>query len=531
MSTCVQCHTPLPDGSRYCPACGADSSDPGSQPHQAAPREQVNTGVSRSGDLFDRLKQNLAGRYEVEELLGRGGMGVVFLALERSLDRPVAIKVLPLELSHDEKFVQRFEHEARTAAKLDHPNIIPIYSVEGKDDLHFFVMKYVTGRPLDEILESGPMPIEATQRILWESACGLGHAHTRGIVHRDIKPANIMIDDAGRTMLTDFGISKALQSASQFTATGQVIGTPHYMSPEQAKGQEVDGRSDQYSLAVVGYRMLSGRLPFEDDSVHTIIYKHIFEPPPDLAGMRKDAPAHVVHALHRALAKEPEERYGTMEEFATAVLPSHPVVAGTASSASLISSGGSLEAATEITTAPPRKKRRRGRSLVLLAVVIAGAAGGTYWVTGGQMSPAASGGDDPAAAVAAAVVDDSVAGQAAPPETTAVRETGTTQVQQPPAEQESVRQDPPQDPGRQQERPVQQPETPRVGWVFVNATPYGTVWINGIEIGDTPLVRHELRPGAYVIEIRREGYRSAVDTVQVTRGNVSRHSYTLIRDQ
>jgi len=251
-----------------------------------------------------------------------------------------------------------------------------------------------------------------------------------------------------------------------------------------------------------------------------------------LAGLRKDAPAHLIHALHRALAKEPEERYGTMEEFATAVLPSHPVTAGTASSASLISSGGSLEAATEITSAPPPKKRRRGRSLALVAVIIAAGAGGTYWVTGGQAESQATGGDDPAA-VAAAMTGDSSAGQA-PPETTTVRDTGTTQVQQPPVQQEPVVQDPPRDEGRrQQERPVEQPrqQTPLVGWVFVNATPYGTVWINGIEIGDTPLVRHELRPGAYVVEIRREGYRTAVDTVQVTRGNVSRHSYTLIREQ
>ena len=470
----------------------------------------------------------MGGRYEVKELVGQGGMGVVFLANERALDRPVAIKVLPLDLSHDEKFVQRFEHEARTSAKLDHPNIIPIYTVESDGDLHYFVMKFVAGRALDEILEAGPMPVDATQRILWEAACSLGHAHTRGIVHRDIKPANVMIDDAGRTMLADFGISKALQTASQFTATGQVIGTPHYMSPEQAKGHDVDGRSDQYSLAVVGYRMLAGRLPFDDDSVHTIIYKHIFEPPPDLQGLRGDAPGYLIHALHKALAKDPADRYATMEEFATAVLPSHPVTADTASSISLLSSGGSLGAATEITVAPPPRKRRRGMSalLALLAVITIGAAaGGTWWVMYGSGGDSSLGGAGPQTPAVAAGLEDSAGGAIAPPESTVTRDTTTTPAG-PPREERT----PPAQNQRPQ-RPVQQPAAPRVGWVTVDARPYGTVWIDGLESGDTPLVRHELRPGRHVIEIRREGFRTSVDTVRVTPGNLVRRSYTLIREQ
>jgi serine/threonine protein kinase len=475
----------------------------------------------------------VGGRYEVKELLGQGGMGVVFLANERALDRPVAIKVLPLDLSHDEKFVQRFEHEARTSAKLDHPNIIPIYAVESDGDLHYFVMKFVAGRALDEILEAGPMPVDAAQRILWEAACSLGHAHTRGIVHRDIKPANVMIDDAGRTMLADFGISKALETASQFTATGQVIGTPHYMSPEQAKGHDVDGRSDQYSLAVVGYRMLAGRLPFDDDSVHTIIYKHIFEPPPDLQGLRRDAPGYLIHALHKALAKDPNDRYATMEEFATAVLPSHPVTADTSSSASLLSSGGSLGAATEITAAPPPRKRRKGMRTLLTLITIGAAAGGTWWVMYGSES--LSGGAEPQIQAAAAGLDDSVGGAITPPESTVTRDTTTQPAPQ--QEEEQAPSDPPrgeQTPAgqnRQPQRPVQQPAAPQVGWVTVDARPYGTVWINGLESGDTPLVRHELRPGQYVIEIRREGFGTSVDTVRVTAGNTVRRSYTLIREQ
>jgi hypothetical protein len=486
-----------------------------------------------SGDMFERLGASVSGRYDVMELVGRGGMGIVFLANERSLDRPVAIKVLPTELAHDEKFVQRFEHEARTAAKLDHPNIIPIYAVESDDDLHYFVMKFVTGRALDEIIESGPLPIDNTQRILWEAACALGHAHTRGIVHRDIKPANIMIDDAGRTMLTDFGISKALQSASQFTATGQVIGTPHYMSPEQAKGQEVDGRSDQYSLAVVGYRMLAGRLPFEDESVHTIIYKHIFEEPPALSGMRQDAPQHVVEALHRALAKDPNDRFGTMEEFATAVLPTHPVTSSM-SSAPVITSGAAIDVATEITPMPPTgpqpvPRKRRGMGVLLTIVALAGGAGGVYWVMSGGGAPGAEVGE-PQAPVAAAVEDTTAA---VTPLDTATAEDTATQVAQTPAPvvQEPEPQTQPPRQTETQRRPAQRPAAPQVGWVTIDANPFGTVWIDGVQIGDTPLVRHELRPGTYVIEVRREGYRTAVDTVRLTASNTVLRRYPLTREE
>ncbi len=501
---CTHCHTPLPDGTQFCPACGVDSSDPGTSPR---------AGMTQTDTLLEQLRVRIEGRYTVEELLGRGGMGVVFLATETSLARPVAIKVLPSDLSHDEKFVQRFEHEARTAAQLDHPNIIPIYSVESVGGLHFFVMKYITGRALDEILEAGKMPVQHTQRILWESACALGHAHTRGIVHRDIKPANIMIDDAGRTMLTDFGISKALQSASQFTATGQVIGTPHYMSPEQAKGLEVDGRSDQYSLAVLGYRMLSGRLPFQDDSVHTIIYKHIFEDPPSLRDLCPEAPEYVVAALNKALAKDPADRFATMEEFATAVLPTHPVTAATSSGSLLSTAGGSLDAATEITTsgARPGKRRRRGLAVVMTLVVLGGGAGGAYWYlsTTGQLDALLGRGGDPAAAMAAASVEDSVAAAAAAPDTAAA-DTGATVPagqQQPTTARQPQQTEPRQQPTTPRPtppRPTQQrPAAPAVGWVTVDASPFGTVWIDGVEIGDTPVVRHELRPGRHIVEVRR----------------------------
>src|SRR5919112_1748006 len=221
-------------------------------------------------------------------------------------------------MSHDPRVIPRFLQEAKTAAKLDHPNIIPIFRVESEAGLVYFVMKYVTGNSLDQLIDQGSVPFDTARRILREAALALGHAHKRGIVHRDVKPANIMLEADGRVVLTDFGISKALDSGSALTGTGNIIGTPHYMAPEQAKGLDVDGRVDQYALGVVGYQLLTGTQPFEGSS-HSILYKHVFEPPPRIFEERPDAPADLCAALERALAKEPERRFPSMEEFAAAL--------------------------------------------------------------------------------------------------------------------------------------------------------------------------------------------------------------------
>src|SRR5882724_11855508 len=312
---CLKCHTPLPDGSKFCLACGADVTGGGT------------LGASTATDgLMQRLQRLVEGKYRVDRMLGKGGMGAVFLAHDLTLEREVAIKVLPPDISMDEQIVKRFQQEAKTSAKLDHTNIIPIYRVESEGGLNYFVMKYIVGTSLEDVLDQRqPLTIDYIQRVLWEAACALGHAHQRGVVHRDVKPANIMFDHDGRVMLTDFGISKALQAASGFTGTGMIIGTPHYMAPEQAKGSTVDGRADEYSLGVVGYRMITGELPYTGDSVHTILYKHIFEEVPSAAAKRSDAPPFLTAAISRALSKEPNQRFATMEEFATAVWPEQPV--------------------------------------------------------------------------------------------------------------------------------------------------------------------------------------------------------------
>jgi serine/threonine protein kinase len=274
-------------------------------------------GSDRS--LSGRLTQALGGSYTLEGEIGRGGMGVVFRAWDERLKRKVAIKVLPPELAFREEVRLRFLREAETAARLTHPNIVPIHSVgEGKDGLVYFVMALIDGEPLSARLKRrGRIAPEETRRILTETADALGAAHAIGIIHRDVKPDNIMLEGSrGRVMVTDFGIAKALSSSTGggLTGTGVAIGTPHYMSPEQAAGdREIDGRSDIYSLGVVGYQMLAGELPFQAPTVPGILIKQITEVAPYIGDIVPECPADLAGCVMRSLEKEPEGRWPTAD--------------------------------------------------------------------------------------------------------------------------------------------------------------------------------------------------------------------------
>jgi len=269
--------------------------------------------------LIARLTQALGTSYTVEGEIGRGGMGVVYNARDERLKRRVAIKVLPPELAFQEGIRTRFLREAETAARLSHPNIVPIHAVgEGPDGIVYFVMAYVDGEPLSARLKRrGRLPGEEVRRILSETADALSAAHAVGIIHRDVKPDNILLEGSrGRVVVTDFGIAKALSSATggTLTATGVAIGTPHFMSPEQAAGdREIDGRSDIYSLGVVGYQMLVGELPFRAPTVPGILMKHIAEPAPMIMEKRPDCPEDLAACVMRCLEKEPESRWPTAD--------------------------------------------------------------------------------------------------------------------------------------------------------------------------------------------------------------------------
>ena len=234
-------------------------------------------------DLRNHVARVLTDGYELDREIGRGGMGIVYVAKDRRLKRSVAIKLLPPELAFRGEIRTRFLREAETAAQLSHPNIVPIYSVDEREGLVYFVMAYVDGENLAVRLHRmGAMPSDEVRRILIDVARALAYAHERGVVHRDIKPDNILLDTDGRVMVTDFGIARAITDGAdaRLTATGTAIGTPAYMSPEQSMGErEVDGRSDLYSLGIVGYQMVTGELPFNASSTPALLVKHLSEVP------------------------------------------------------------------------------------------------------------------------------------------------------------------------------------------------------------------------------------------------------------
>jgi hypothetical protein len=264
--------------------------------------------------LYDRVVAALGQQYRVDSEIGRGGTSVVYRAIDLRLNRAVAIKVLPPELAYDPAIRLRFTREAQTSAQLSHPHIVPIFDVGERDGVAYFVMALLTGGSLASQLARSPRPpIEDTRRILREVADALEYAHQRGVVHRDIKPDNVLIDrDSGRVMVTDFGIARAIEAGSRLTVTGIAVGTPAYMSPEQAMGErEVDGRADLYSLGVVAYQMLTGRLPFSGANSMALLLKQVNERPRAIADMRPEVPRSIREAVERAMLKDPEDRWPT----------------------------------------------------------------------------------------------------------------------------------------------------------------------------------------------------------------------------
>ena len=293
---CTKCHSELDDDARFCPQCGA-----------MAPSETA------AGDdpIRTALAAKLQSQYRIVRLLGRGGMGSVYLARDLTLEREVAIKVIKTA-DDSREIYDRFRREARTAAKLSHPNIVSLHAFGEVEGMPYYVMGYVRGESLaDRLRREGKLPEEEARRVFAEIADALDHAHRQGVIHRDVKPDNVLLDDeSGRALLTDFGVAKAVDKGETLTRHGSVVGTPHYMSPEQASGRsDIDGRSDIYSLGVMTYAILAGRLPFEGKTAADILTEHLTREPAPLRSVAPAVSDSTAQAIERCLAKDPAARW------------------------------------------------------------------------------------------------------------------------------------------------------------------------------------------------------------------------------
>jgi len=303
---CPKCQTEILDDSRFCSKCGT--------PIQ--PSEEI--FVSRTRTILRPMEEihpgsTLAGKYKIIEVSGRGGMGIVYKAEDTKLKRSVALKFLPPELIQDEEAKERFVLEAQAAAALSHPNICTIHEIDEEGGKSFIAMEYVEGQSLRTKIEKGPLEINEVLNIFVQVAEGLEEAHKKGIIHRDIKSANIMVTDKGQAKVMDFGLAK-VKGGTLLTREGTTLGTVAYMSPEQAKGKEIDHRSDIWSLGVVLYEMLCGQLPFKGEREASILYSVVHEEPKPLKEIKRDLPPELQQIINRALRKRPESRYSSAAE-------------------------------------------------------------------------------------------------------------------------------------------------------------------------------------------------------------------------
>ena len=323
----------------------------------------------------------LLDRYELEELVGTGGMSSVYRAHDRLLDRTVALKVLHEHHLRDPEYVERFRREARSAAVLSHPNIVTVIDRGEQDGRQFIVFEYVGGENLKRLIEERtPLPVATALELAIQIARGLSFAHRSGLVHRDVKPQNVLLNGDGQAKVTDFGIARSLDVQRGMTQTGTVLGTSDYIAPEQAQGKHVDEQTDVYSLGVVLYELLTGEVPFPGENFVAVAMQHINDPPPSVRDKRPDVPPRVDAAVQRAMAKDPADRFPTMADFGREL---EACAAGT-------------EAGTQIIAAPPPARRRRPTAwplvFLLVGLIAISAVGGYLLLRGSGGTPSTGGG-------------------------------------------------------------------------------------------------------------------------------------------
>jgi len=525
------------------------------------PVHAIATGVEET----DLVREALAAEYEIIEELGRGGMAMVYRARDRQLEREVAIKVLPFSLAFDSEFVERFQREARTAAQLEHPNIIPIYRVGRSGRVIYFVMKFLRGGSVATVLgERRKLMPPEIRRLLLEAGSALGYAAQRGIVHRDIKPDNIMFDEFGQCVLTDFGIAKAA-SGQKLTGTGMSIGTPHYMSPEQARAQSIDGRSDIYSLGVVAYQALSGTVPYDGEDSFSIGYKHITEPVPTPQLITADE-RRLFEVIKRMLMKDPADRFQSCEELVASLQGQPIAAAGSVRASTSVAAAGvgagvgptvpspALGGPALIVSQPttpiespsvnrrqtPRERRdnprrvadrsvamRRNGSglgwLWLVLAILGGVGGAGYYYSKRGFAPFAAAAAADSIAADSAAAADSVRGAASPPAdsdppaTPAPATTGATA--SPPAAVAAPTPAPRPEP-RAEPRPAARPPVKPV------SSDSGSVRLVGLPRGSTVLIDEQpvtdpttrLAPGPHVLAVSAPRFNFFTDTIVVRPG-------------
>jgi Protein kinase domain/PEGA domain len=314
-SVCARCGATIVPSSTSCPRCGGVIT--GSNKVEHAERIRL------------RLQESVGDAYRLLEMLGRGGMGIVFRAHELALDREVALKVLALDPVLSPEAFSRFEREAKLAARLDHPNIVPIFAVGQRHTVAFYTMRLVRGGTLEDMLAGHvALGVEHTLDILKDVARALDYAHGQGVIHRDIKPANVLIGDSGHAMVSDFGIATALGADVQPGSGTGIVGSPGYMSPEQWRGEDLDAKADQYALGVVAFEMLTGHRPFESVKVQDLMRLHLTAEVPAASAIRPGLGAHVDGAIRRAMAKRGVERFPSATAFIEALAGRRPVAAG-----------------------------------------------------------------------------------------------------------------------------------------------------------------------------------------------------------
>ncbi len=546
--TCSSCGNSIPEGAQACAACGVPVL-PSAPSTSVSQRSLQPIGFREEKTILPvRIHDVLVGRYRLEDKSGEGGMGAVFIAHDSELDRKVAVKLLAASLVNDAEVLERFEREARLTAKLDHPNIVPIYDVGRHEGRPFIVMKLLQGDSLvGRLRAKGGFTAEETLKLMRQLALGLDYIHGQGFIHRDIKAGNIFVSPEGLATILDFGILRQMSATTGITRTGMVMGTPHYMAPEQALGlKDVDHRVDLYALGVVLFECLTGTLPFEADSELRLIQLQAHAPPPEILERAPWIPRAVADVVKRALAKKPDDRFNSAAELLAALEAAYleakssksslPVVAGpppavsphTAPSLRKLHSRPSQSALPVVTGVPDpsthelsqavHASRRPWLAVSLLGLVVVGA--GVWFALQPSVKPVvpveppplvvaapdAAVEEAPDAAIELAVVPDA----GSPVAIAAVEDAG-------------VDDDPDEpDAGAALVKKVLVPAGKKKGKMNVITThagePYwAQVSIDGVPRGRTPLML-DLPVGRYLVRIERSGFKPQQRDVRVASG-------------